>query len=237
MKDPVTYERWRRGEIRPDDYCGGMKNLLMTVGATDLLSGLTSAGLATPFNSTNTQISVGDSSTAAVNNQTDVQAAQGTKLNASDPTAVGNTTPITVTATYSPTPTVGMDVVVAGVTTETAANGMFELSVASASSITLLNSAGNGVAGFSGATVKPINAYRQIINGAPTVSTNTCQFVGVYGANNGNFAWQEFAIGTGGATTNKQVAPPTHLLNRAVASNGTKVQGASWTFTVTITLT
>lgn len=238
LKDPYFYDLWSKGKLRPDDYCGGMKNLLMTVGATDLLNGLVTAGLATPFNSSNAQISVGDSSTAASAGQTDIQAAQGTKLNAADPGSASNATPIVVAATYSPTPTVGMDVVGAGFSGAggAAANAMFELSVASGSSITLLNSAGTGSITVTGATIKPINAYRQLVNGAPSVSTNTVQFVSVYGANNGNFAWQEFAIGTGGSATNKQAAPPTHLLNRAVASNGTKVQGASWTFTVTVTL-
>ena len=210
----------------------------MTVGATDLLNGLVTAGLGTPWNSTNAGIGVGDSNTAASAGQTDLQAAAGTKLNASDATGATNATPIVITATFSPTPTVGSVVVCSAFSGAgaSAINQTFELSAASGAGCTLLNSAGSGSITLTGGLIKPINRYLQIVNGAPVVSTNTVQFVSVFGANNANHSWAEFATVLGQAGTNKQSAAPTKQLNRAVASNGTKAQGSSWTLTETITL-
>lgn len=50
-------------------------NLLMTAGATNLWNGLTTAGLAAPYNNTNAALGVGDSSTAAAVGQTNLQGA------------------------------------------------------------------------------------------------------------------------------------------------------------------
>lgn len=238
LSQPREHDLWERGLILPSDYIDGEKNLLTTIGATDLLNGLVTAGLATPWNSTNAGIGVGDSATAASAGQTDLQAVAGTKLNAADVTSASNATPIVVAGTYSPVPTVGSVVVNSafGGAGAAAINQTFELSAASGSSITLLNSAGTGAITVAGGLVKPLSRYLQIVNGAPAVSTNTVQFVAVFGANNANHAWAEFATVLGQASTNKQSAAPTKMLNRAVASNGTKAQGASWTLTQTITL-
>lgn len=236
LADPRMRDKWQRGLILPYDYAAGEGNLLLTIGATDLWNGLVTAGLATPWNSTNAGIAVGDSNTAASAGQTDMQAAAGTKLNAADVTSASNATPIVVAGTYSPTPTVGACVVCSafGGAGAAAINQTFEMSAASASSITLLNSAGTGAITVAGGLVKPINRYLQLVNGAPAVSTNQVQFVSVYAANNANFPWQEFGVVLGQAGTNKQAAAPTKLFDRAVASNGTKAQGSSWTNTVTI---
>ena len=237
LNDPHTYEMWKRGEIRPYDYVMGEKNLMTTVGWTDMIAGISGTNNSALFSSSSSQLAVGDSSTAASAGQTDLQAAAGTKLNASD-AASATGTPIVITATFSPTPTVGEVVVCAGFGGAQAANinQTFELSAASAAAVTLLNSTG-GTITVAGGTVKPINYYRQLVNGSPGLATNTIQFVSVFGANNANHAWNEFATTTGGAATNKEAQAPPVMLNRAVASNGTKAQGSSWTLTETITYT
>ena len=77
------------------------QNLLMTVGATQLWNGLSTAGLATPWSTTNTQLVVGDGSTGPAAGNTDMAATLATKINAADATAATNATPIVVTATFS----------------------------------------------------------------------------------------------------------------------------------------
>lgn len=210
-------------------------NLLMTVGATALFNGLVTAGLATPFNATNAQLAVGDTNTAAAAGNTDMAAAAGGAVGGAI-TAATNATPIVITTTSAHGLVTGQVVVVAGLVGNTAGNGTFEISAASGSTYTLLNSAGNGV-WSSGGTTNPINKYRQLVNGAPSVSTNTVQFVSVFATINANFAWAEFGTTTGGAVTNKQAVPPPTLLNRAVSALGTKTSAASWTLTETLSLT
>lgn len=238
---PANTERWERGYYgAPDDYVEGEKNLLMTVGATDLLNGLVTAGLGTPWNSTNAGLGVGDSNTAASAAQTDLQAVAGSAIQTSGFTSVTNATPQVITngsGNWTTTPTVGSVVVISGITTDTAINQTWEVQASTATTVTALNSAAGGVAGsLASGVMKIINRYLQIVNGAPSVSTNQVQFVSVFGANNANHAWAEFSTVLGQASTNKQSAAPTKMLNRAVANNGTKAQGSSWTLTETITL-
>lgn len=215
-------------------------NLLMTVGATDLWNGLVTAGLATPWNATNAQLAVGDGSTAAAVGNTDMSAAAGATDNTGDISAATNATPIVLTVpSWTTLPVVGEVYVVAGVLGNTAANGTFEVQTITATQMTLLNSVGNGVfATSAGSTVKKINKYRQLISGAPTVTTNQCVFASTFAAANANFQWNEWGVTTGGAATNKQATAPPKLLNRAVPGTnlGTKTNAGSWTLTVTLTL-
>lgn len=53
-------------------------------------------------------------------------------------------------------------------------------------------------------------------------------FRSVFGTSEANFAWEEWAV-FNHATTGR-------MLNRKVASLGTKASGSTWTFTVTLTL-
>src|SRR5438445_403481 len=64
----------------PFEIVEARNNLLMTQGANDLWTGLSTAGLASPYNTTNAYLGVGDSTTAAVASQTDLQAAAGSSL-------------------------------------------------------------------------------------------------------------------------------------------------------------
>lgn len=71
----------------------------------------------------------------------------------------------------------------------------------------------------------------------PQVSAQTLTAQSTFGTADGNFAWQEWGIdGNGASGTTVGINDATHaaLLNHKVASLGTKVSGASWTFTVTI---
>lgn len=62
------------------------RNLLVNTGLTDIGSGLTTAGLATPYTNANANIGVGDSVTAAAVGQTDLQAASNKLRKAMDVT-------------------------------------------------------------------------------------------------------------------------------------------------------
>jgi hypothetical protein len=58
----------------------------------------------------------------------------------------------------------------------------------------------------------------------------------VFGTADGNFAWQEWGIDIGTATVSSGNTVNAVLLNRKVASNGTKASGQTWTATATITI-
>jgi hypothetical protein len=79
------------------------------------------------------------------------------------------------------------------------------------------------------------NGYRQAMDATyPSVSGATVTAKVTVGTSNANFAWNEWgffsSVGSG--------SPPTGgtMLNRKVASLGTKTSAASWAFTITITL-
>lgn len=224
----------------PHEIVEAEHNLLMTAGATALWNGLSTAGLALPFNTTNAQIVVGDASTAPGAGNTDMLAALATKMNAADATAATNATPIVVTATFSPTPVVGEVYAISGFTGAGAAaiNQTFELSVASASAVTLLNSAGTGAITLAGGVLQKVNKYAQRANGAGSgvVTTNSILYVAVFATTSANFAWQEFGLRIGAQLTNLQAAPPSTLLDRAASSLGTKTSASSWTFSLTISI-
>lgn len=69
-----------------------------------------------------------------------------------------------------------------------------------------------------------------------TVPSNVWTFVAVFGSTDGNFAWAEWGIDVGTATVSSSATVSAVLLNRKVASNGTKASGQTWTATATITI-
>ena len=243
LNDLVARREYENGLLLPTYVIEQHGNLLLTAGATALWNGLTTSGLGTPFNSSNSQIAIGDATTSPSAGQTDLQAAAGSNIATSGLSAATNVSPIVITngsGNWTVTPTPGQVVVVASVNGNTAANGTFEVQAATANTITLKNSTGNGAfSTSSSATVKVINYYRQLVSGSPTVSTNQVQFSAIYGTSNGNFAWNEWGVSTGGGVTNQQAQPPPTLLNRAAPAGGllTKTSNVSCTFTVTISLT
>lgn len=86
------------------------------------------------------------------------------------------------------------------------------------------------------------NAHYRGTSSAPAQSNYgkiTC--AALFGSSDANFAWQEWcwAIGTGTITpgnTLASVATSPVMLNRKVASLGTKGSGASWTLTTEVTI-
>jgi hypothetical protein len=69
-----------------------------------------------------------------------------------------------------------------------------------------------------------------------TIPSNVWTFVAVFGTADGNFAWSEWGIDIGTATVTSANTVNATLLNRKVASNGTKAAGQTWTATATISL-
>jgi hypothetical protein len=67
----------------------------------------------------------------------------------------------------------------------------------------------------------------------PSRSSQTITFKATFGTGDGNFTWNEWGIDAGTASGNTVTAP---LLNRKIASLGTKTAGATWAFTVTLTI-
>jgi hypothetical protein len=69
-----------------------------------------------------------------------------------------------------------------------------------------------------------------------TIPSNVWTFAASFGTADGNFAWAEWGIDIGTATVTSSNTVNAVLLNRKVASNGTKAAGQTWTATATITL-
>ena len=84
------------------------------------------------------------------------------------------------------------------------------------------------------AAVNAANRYIQLVDSAPTFSTQVMTCVATFATGNGNFAWAEWIIAQN--TSSGANAATASVLNRKVASLGTKTSAAAWTFTVTITI-
>jgi hypothetical protein len=70
----------------------------------------------------------------------------------------------------------------------------------------------------------------------PQVSVGVITSRATFGTADGNYAWQEWCWDVTAATVAAGTTVGTTMLNRKVASLGTKASGASWVFTATITL-
>lgn len=66
-------------------------------------------------------------------------------------------------------------------------------------------------------------------------SSPVIQAVAAFGTADGNFTWNEWCLDVGTATVSSGNTVNAVLLNRKVASNGTKASGQTWTATATIT--
>lgn len=81
----------------------------------------------------------------------------------------------------------------------------------------------------------PTNKYWMTMDATyPSVSAQTVTFKATYASGVANFAWAEWGIDAGTAANTGPVVAP--MLNRKVASMGTKVSGATWVLTTTITV-
>lgn len=72
-----------------------------------------------------------------------------------------------------------------------------------------------------------------LVDSIPSVSSQTITFVSTFTSALANFVWNEWAIDQG--TSNGTTVTAT-MLDRKVASMGTKASGASWVLTVQITI-
>jgi hypothetical protein len=70
----------------------------------------------------------------------------------------------------------------------------------------------------------------------PQVSGAVATFKATFASADGNFAWAEWCIDIGTPTVSAGTTVNALMLNRKVASNGTKSSGTSWVATATITL-
>lgn len=69
-----------------------------------------------------------------------------------------------------------------------------------------------------------------------TIPSNVLTFAATFASADGNFAWNEWGIDIGTATVSSSATVSAVLLNRKVASNGTKASGQTWNATATITI-
>lgn len=78
------------------------------------------------------------------------------------------------------------------------------------------------------------NKYWQVMDATyPQVSGQTITWKATFGTSDANFAWNEWGIDNGTTAGTTVTAP---MLNRKVASLGTKASGSTWVLTVTITI-
>lgn len=68
-----------------------------------------------------------------------------------------------------------------------------------------------------------------------TVGSQTITFRATFASADANFVWAEWVIANWASATTTLLTSG-RILNRKVAANGTKASGASWQFTVTITI-
>lgn len=68
-----------------------------------------------------------------------------------------------------------------------------------------------------------------------TVGAQTITFRSTFASAEANFAWAEWVIANWSSATTTLLTSG-RILNRKVAANGTKASGASWQFTVTVTI-
>ena len=203
-------------------------NLLTTAGAGNLWLGLTGGTVTNgAYNATNGAIAIGDGTTAAAAGDTDI---------AGTTTSIGNTTALSSTSTVM-TYTIANSLLAGQVVVVTGAapagyNGTFVVASATSSAFTVTSTANPG-AGTTQGAVSSVNKFRQLVNAAPTLSTNQAQFVSVFATANANYAWNCWGIVNSGSAQSGGT-----LLNHAVPASSllTKTSAASATATMTLSL-
>jgi hypothetical protein len=220
--------------IKPYDRVSREGNLLLVGGVATIWQWAVGNGVGTTgnalcwLNNANATLGIGDSSTAEALNQVDLQAATNKYYQAMDAsypltvdgtgatamktiTAASNASPISVTSTSHGYAS-GDIIYVSGVGGNTAANGIWQITVVDANTYTLTGSSGNG-------------AYT---SGGTSTKSNIIVFKATIGTSNANYAWNEWCIknGTGGSS---------RAFNRKVSSLGTKSSG-TWALTTGIAI-
>lgn len=206
-------------------------NLLMFGGASLIFecligNGTATSGQATTYlNSSQSYLGVGDSTTAEAYTQTDLQASSnkyrqvvdaGYPLHSDGTTGktisgATNASPISITATghgYSS----GDIVHISGVAGNTAANGLWQITVVDANTFTLNGSTGNA----------------SYTSGGLASKFNVLVLQATFGTSVANYAWNEWGIFNAGSSGK--------MVNRKVASLGTKTSSGSMALKVAIGL-
>ncbi len=81
------------------------------------------------------------------------------------------------------------------------------------------------------------NRWFQIMDATyPQVAAGVITFRATFASGDGNFAWNEWGVDIGTPTVSSGNTVAATLLNRKVATLGTKASGAVWTLTATLTL-
>lgn len=235
-------EQWARGENpTPYEVTEGDGNLLTTLGANDLWTALcTSGGLTSSFayTTTNAQVGVGDGSTAAAAGDSDIQSATNTAVGGAI-TGVTNVQNFVVTTTSAHGLSVGQVVTIASVVGAVGANGTWEISAVTSNTYTVINAGSAPGAYSSGGTTTSNNKIRQVATSVTvTASQNNVVIVATFGTTKANYVWNNWGILNMAATNQPQgaISGSNHLLNHAVINLGTKTNAASWTITITLSL-
>lgn len=81
-------------------------------------------------------------------------------------------------------------------------------------------------------------SYYQLVSAAPTITTNvapaTLVFSATYGTGVANFAWNEFGIDNGTASSVTTVSSGYVFINHGISAQGTKASGQTWNITATL---
>lgn len=104
------------------------------------------------------------------------------------------------------------------------------------------NSATGAVVGNTALGSDGASAWYQVVSGAPTAVNGVITATTSFASGDANFAWNEWCIaitngGITGSATLASTGTTPQIINRRVASMGTKVSGSVWAITATITIT
>jgi hypothetical protein len=81
-------------------------------------------------------------------------------------------------------------------------------------------------------------SYYQLVSGTPTITTSTAPatlvFAATFGSGNANFAWNEFGIDNGTASSVTTTSTGYVFINHGISAQGTKASGQTWNITATL---
>lgn len=81
-------------------------------------------------------------------------------------------------------------------------------------------------------------SYYQLVSGAPVITTSvapaTLVFTATFGSGNANYAWNEFGIDNGTASSVTTTSTGYVFINHGISAQGTKASGQTWNITATL---
>lgn len=195
---------------------------LVTIGGVSVLWEAAIGNAPTYFSAANAYIGVGDSSTAEVSTQTDLQAStnklrvamdssyplHSTGTTAATISGATNAIPIVITTGSAHGYSTGDFVYISGVAGNTAANGLWSITVLTSTTFSLTGSTGSGT----------------YTSGGIVTKFNVVQFRSTFGTTQANYAWNEWGVFNASSSGT--------MLNRKTGTYGTKTSAQSWQFLV-----